>query len=536
MVQKFKVGQKVRIVRALGERRGQGRNIFYYNGNTNEVQLGTKAEVISFDGGITLVVQTPKRQWTVHPDELSSSPNLIELLPGIEKLERHPVFEMAQEGIVFVVNDKLYGVSTGEVGENFYDSKKPIRRVRKPLVEIGSLDSLEELVSARSSEQLDKMRAKYLAQVKTELSFVELAKNEGSDIPQKIFSQVFPYLRGEQYGGKVLELLAVSKDEKKTTKVKTPEIKGLEKHLEQVADKFLGKVREYAAEIDLEESMEKDEPVEKTKKQKILDSIFSKSAIGDNYASTSLLGKALKGKNAAFISGKLYYLTSTNRSCKDSVVIDGKRYALNTGETSKEVEQTYLRLLSKEIRARALETGFPIEELLKELKDQAGGLEGIRGLADYSEGEFGFTKNSTNGKYFVWTKVPAFGIKNPENKKYYYFHETRVGFDITEGGSNLRLTGDYPKIVTDNLHPWAHGEGNFGGICLGDHRVNMGTLSGEDIATSLNSLRNLMFYAGIEPHTDRFFQYLLDDRRLSEKNHVTKTKQELTKMGVTIFE
>ena len=67
----YRVGDDVKVVKNLGERRGYGKDGYFYSGKTSRLPLNTEGEVRGvFSGGNQITVRFPSVKWDCHPDEL----------------------------------------------------------------------------------------------------------------------------------------------------------------------------------------------------------------------------------------------------------------------------------------------------------------------------------------------------------------------------------------------------------------------------------------------------------------------------------
>ncbi|MEK6820251.1 MAG: hypothetical protein AABX71_00895, partial [Nanoarchaeota archaeon] len=130
------------------------------------------------------------------------------ILPGIQDLPRHPVFEIAEQAPVFLVNGKAYSLGeSSPQGKNndkddFYEEKisqlKRTQQKRTSLVEIGDFNSLEALTLDRAKQGISKIGESYVADARKEID--ALKKLDGElDTPQLIYKLVFPYLQDGHY-------------------------------------------------------------------------------------------------------------------------------------------------------------------------------------------------------------------------------------------------------------------------------------------------------------------------------------------------
>ncbi|MBI2045366.1 hypothetical protein HYT23_04880 [Candidatus Pacearchaeota archaeon] len=361
---KFREGEDVVIVRNLGERSNFGKNSYYYGGTLRIVPLNTKGKIFRIEGN-KIRVQLNGIGWLgegyhgiyVHPDELDfldkeQMAKLRRILPGMKDLPRHPVFEIAEQAPVFLVDDKVYslGEGTPQDGDNFYWQKKSNRLTRTPLIEVGDFGSLEALVLDRAQPDIEKIGEAYAKEAQRDLNVLK-GLDGFLDTPQLIYKLVFPYLQDGHYKDKVSELLGAEKNKdvvpipQKKTEVK--------QRLEQIADKIEIEVKSLIEQIE----EDRKESIKRTKKQSNLDDLFGyeepKPCTGD-----SLLERALNGRNAAIVEGVVYELVAESDSYKKHVQIGGKRFSLVKREEPKREPKTDFEVGDKiRMNSKANENG-----------------------------------------------------------------------------------------------------------------------------------------------------------------------------------
>ena len=255
-------------------------------------------------------------------------------LSRIENIPRHPVFEIAEQTPVFLVDDKVYSLSEEKPndGDNFYKQKKTVFFKRVALTELGDFNSLEAIALDRAQPILEKIGQDFIQE--TQKTFTSLLDSD-LDVPQLIFKYVFPYLRDENSKDKVSELLGESVTNKpidvseSSKKIKSD----LTDKLYKIADKIEVKIQKQIDKIE-EEGKIPLEPVKKrSKKQSKLDDLFGYSEevkIKKEYTPNSLLGKVLDGGNIAIVEGLIYdlVLTSEKNQVDKYVQINGQGFEL----------------------------------------------------------------------------------------------------------------------------------------------------------------------------------------------------------------
>jgi len=322
----FKVGDKVRFI---DSKSGNAR--FFKKGLEN-------LEIRSITSGRSYTVWESDKSdtWTVQTSELELMPSSLPRvsLSRIENIPRHPVFEIAEQTPVFLVDDKVYSLSEEKPndGDNFYKQKKTVFFKRVALTELGDFNSLEAIALDRAQPILEKIGQDFIQE--TQKTFTSLLDSD-LDVPQLIFKYVFPYLRDENSKDKVSELLGESVTNKpidvseSSKKIKSD----LTDKLYKIADKIEVKIQKQIDKIE-EEGKIPLEPVKKrSKKQSKLDDLFGYSEevkIKKEYTPNSLLGKVLDGGNIAIVEGLIYdlVLTSEKNQVDKYVQINGQGFEL----------------------------------------------------------------------------------------------------------------------------------------------------------------------------------------------------------------
>ena len=330
---KFREGEDVVIVGSAYKCNDCGGNHgrYYHGGQLDEVKPKSHGRILRVVSEDKLLLRLKdRREWWLHPDELDfldkgQMAKLRRLLPGMQNLPKHPVFEIAEQAPVFLVDDKVYslGEGTPQDGENFYEQNKRIRSTRTSLVEVGDLDSLEALTLDRAQPDMERIGEAYVKEAQKELNV--LNRLEGDlDTPQLIFKQVFPYLQDKHYTDRVSELLGAEERKEVAEAEKPQEVKvEITQKLEQIADEIEIEVRDLIGRIEEEGQ----ELAERSKKQSKLDNLFGYEE-PKPYTGTSLLGRALNGRNVAIVEGTVCDLITGNDGFKKHVQIGGQRFSL----------------------------------------------------------------------------------------------------------------------------------------------------------------------------------------------------------------
>jgi len=532
---KFKEGQDVLVVKNLGPRDGRDRNAYYYGGDIDRVPLKSKG-IIEYVSEKKINVKFPNgRTWNLHPDEIRALGDIGLMLDRAHELPRHPVFEIAEQSPVFLINDILYILGEGKVNGNFWQSREEGRRrkkVKKPLEEASGLVELDELAFQRIDSETEGIRKEYAERIKEELDIESEFKH--LDVPQFIFSQVFPYLRDGKHKKKIAEMLG---QEVREEGPKRPENKGNGEYLEKIADKIYEQVQNKIRDIQGEDLEEEHEVKRRNKRLAKLDEFLGYEKIedkGPDYDPESVLGRAAKGRNIAIMNNELYFLNRLNGQRVDEAIVIGKdRFELQRAGSSKGLEQAFNFEAAKRIRQEALKNNLSREEILKLLKEKSAGLEDIAGKKEYSEENFGFTQH--DGYYYAFLEVPAFAIRSQFDGNYYLFDKARVGIQVYKRYGGIKYS-DHIVMVDNNNHPFLHNkEGRFRSLCLGYQEFpTSGRDTGDVIAKRLRRAKEMLMFGYAT--TDYAERYKLDSRLHSYFDRNLRSFEEIERLGVPVIQ
>lgn len=537
---KFRKGEEVVIVRSAYKCNdcGQKHGKYYHEGRFLEVGLGSHGKIIKVASANKILLQLRDgREWWVHPDEINFRDRtpLIKLkrtLPGIGDIPRHPVFELTEQTPVFVVNKTVYSVGNGGVsdGESFYEQKRKSRSTRKPLEEIGDLNSLDALALDRAHSEIEVLGKIYAQDVQKRLDILKKLDGE-MDVPQLIYKQVFPYLQNGNFRAKIAQLLG-SKSGKVPSKKKQRKSR-LTKRFEEVTRNITSEVNDLITQIEREEQ----ESPNRSKKQKRLDNLFDYQE-PEQYSGTSLLGRALNSANVVIMDGTVYDLTPFKGGRYIARAdIKGEKFRIrNEGrEQTNDVENRFLFELSKRVRAEALREHLSEKRIKDLLRTQDTELLAVAGQSEYKGDGFGFVKH--NGSYYVYLEIPAFAIKSQFDDKYYLFDKTGIATKVSKNGKSLSYdsaSGNKSGLVLieNNNHPFLHNRGgSFAKLCTGYLSLpTSGKDKGEVIAKRLRRGREmLMFgYTGY----DYMSEYKLRDNGHFDQNHTTLSRLKRLKVPI----
>jgi len=542
MTHKFKVGDKVVITRNICREHGRGKCNYYHYGNliTENVPLQTKGTIAKiFDNDKIFLRLNNGQIFYFHPYEVQKigrdSEDSEKFRNAIKNSFGHPLFELAEQTSVYIVNGKVYVTGEGKSTDSNYIKKS---RKRKPLIEAGEIRSLDELAMSRAANSLEKISKDYANETLKGLNSLTTGE-ESLDIPQLIYRKVFPYLRAEQYKSKVAELIGAKSD---NTVKKNKRKAKINKSLEEIVEKSLAEVEKKIAQIEIETEYK-----QRSKKELIFDYLLGNEQNKTSDNLEEIIGK----RDLAIINGFVYGLERTEKD-KPEVKINGNGFRIseNKYKTSK-LEKSLIFGLSKKIRIDSLKNNIKKEKIIELLKNQNTDIMKMRRKAKYEEDGFGFVKHK--GDYYVYANTPRFAIKSPIDGNYYLFDEMKVGLIVTENNEELGIdeySGDYESglfMIKNKRHPFTNEDRNFESLCIGHNDLpTTAEDDGELIAKTLLAARNIVIFSYkkddslIHPH--RFLgncetcedgEY--DDSKTINhyKNHI-RTKKEIEKMRVPI--
>jgi hypothetical protein len=437
----FRVGQKV-----------------VFKDYDDEDHLKEEIGVITRTDGDLFTVKTKDGDEDFDSCELRPYTFRRETFARARKLERHPLFELAEQNPVFVVDGKVYTSGEGK-NNNFYRDKKS----QRGLVEVASLSDLDELAFERAERGARDIK-KWYAQ--TILKYLN-AENSGEESVQKfIFEHVFPHFRDNgQYKEKVASLLGAKPVKRRERKRRLNQ-----DCLEQAVDNL-------ASDITVLKSTVRDYPV------------------GEELVTYKLSGLIWR-QNFALVDGRLCFAFRVSGDNRARIQIGEERFSLEDRGTSREAEKAYQDALARKIQTDALK-GITREELMRVLK--ANNSTAFANLTEYQEKNFGFVRVDEDtdrdlcmlGAYFVFLEIPAFGIKSPfqedKGNPYYLFEKSRIAIPIFKSDGKFH----YDDYVY-------YGSGKdiefYKDLCIGDARLpEDGKDIGEVVAKRLKQVRNMVF-------------------------------------------
>ncbi len=451
-------------------------------------------------------------------------------ISNLSILSRHPIFELSDQNPVFIINEKVYVAGEAYVGSdmpNFFQDKNN----KKTLVEIGDINSFDELHYNRESENVSKLSSEYASEVRKRLNSLK-SINSDLDVPQMIYRDIFPYLREEKHKNKLLAVFG-----QKTSKANKDGSSGLKNfpELERIIGNICKEVSVIKSEVEKEELVV---PKKRKNFEKRLDNLFDYRPRKE-YTGNSIFGKAINVTDVVLTQGRIYELIP-GFDDDFSIVLNGRNYSTgNQLNCVAETEKRYLDSLRRRIKSDSLKENFSKEKINEILGEHDIGLLSIRGKKEYFSDGFGFTMgvNGYDVQYFVYVDLPEFAIKSQFDGNYYFFNKSKIGLFVNS--SNSRLISYAPEffMVENNNHPFIYPDyrnsrTDFVKICIGKQPFpTSGKNLGEVIAKRLRTCKNMLMYGykeGTYPPCDqlRVNDYFRDN---------VKEKSELERKGILII-
>ena len=488
----FKEGNKVVIVKSLGEKNGQSSGDYYYGGSVSVMPLKSKGTIIDFDGSDSIEVEFENgKTWHLHPSEIQ----LVRKATSTSKLGKLPdsyAFKVAFQTPVFLLNDRMYVLDETQPTESagVFQRTRDGKTERHCLVESATLSSLEELTYQHHLKDFDGAERKYLGEVIEQREEQTSGENERYRLVDLIVNEVFPHFRGDGSGNPRLEKLLGVKGVAKESHVASRKNKTTSSKINAFVSKLIKGIEKERFGGD----------GGKQRRVTRLDSLLgyepgtevAVSELPRDYNPYSLLGRILDGKNAAIIDGVVYHLSqSKNSQNGQSLTFDGKTYALVSPRPVSEVTERYGFELSKQVRINVLRTKLANDKRIQELELKDASLRGLVRKKEHKEGDFGFIredKGESNPSYFVFLKVPKYvlrlaaeDVNDPDYyydeaekectaDRFYFFKPVRVATRVSLQGDDI--TFDEPVTVEAYDHPFTGNAGEYCSICLEEYNFD----------------------------------------------------------------
>ena len=351
-----------------------------------------------------------------------------ETLSRVKKLERHPIFEIAKQTPVFVVNDKAYNIN-----ENERDSFKQKREARN-VAEFSSIPDLDSLALQRNEKAIDNIRNWYASKI---LFYIGVTQNlENMSVPQFIYSQVLPNFRysKEQRDERINKILRLLGSEQVSEQKEFQKRNVKNSILEQSARNFFKDIEKIKKTVLNEHSSRQDE--------------FFNGFIKVNRNGKSVPNSLKWNKNFALVDGGFYLSGKNSLSFLEDkksmkLILQNRNFCLRKVGNIEEAEKEYMESLATQIKLAGLEslTEEGILDILIKNQDQPP-----KNLKEYHEKDFGFfSLQGENGrtKHFVYLTVPNLGFKTKYldnsiyDDNYFLFPKSRIGIEVFQNGSKF---------------------------------------------------------------------------------------------------
>lgn len=382
-----------------------------------------------------------------------------ETMREIKKLERHPLFEIAENSQLLVYKDKVYSLS-GESKE------------KKQVAEVVSLSDLNDLYFQRNAEGIQKIKERFSKRV---LNYFGLGyTKEETTIPLFVFEKVFPHFdikkQEEKQKDKLSKLFGC---EETMQKPKTKRIGSGD--LEKATQYLFEKVEHMRESIDENYSFRQENPSLCMENKNFIlfnNGFYPKSSSGENF-DLKLDGKSLKND-----------------------------FYFNKSGTIKKTEKFYQEAFSKKIRRQALEN-LTKEKISKILRKKGRDLI-VGNLIESHRKNYGFFSGGYDeGRdYFVYLKIPGFGIVGFFDDEQYYniFEPSRIFIEVSKDGKGFHYDKDifminemdYECADFNAFYP-----SDYGPLCLGKANIpKEGRDIGEVVAKRLKKVKQMILEVG----------------------------------------
>ena len=441
--------------------------------------------------------------WWFHPDELSILRSSIErelncVLPDARGMERHPFVQLAQTNPVFLVDGKIYAAVDGKHSGSYFEQKKFFGTKKMRVEEVGDFDSIDDLFFKRAHLKIKEAEVKYTKKIIQDTKLDQLIK-PATDTANLIIKTIYPNLKNGVHEEKLSELL--SDDEDVTTsdpvfvrrRLTPEEFREIQEKREKVKAKLEENI-EYLLELAGISELNREHSANKTAYESRLDTIFlSKENCDDEFESP--LNLAFKDRPIAIINNKVYDLVRTELDeCKQSLNIEGRRFALNKTKKTLEIEEKnyYTKFISL-LRVHTVMTQLDENKILNDLDSFENEQIDAASLDEHRIENFGFIRYARD--YYAFLEVPEFAIKSQMDGKHYLFRKARVGIRVWNNGSNLKYS-EQIVMIDNNNHPFLHNKrSNYAKLCLGNQAFpTSGKDTGDVVAKRLRRCKEMLMF------------------------------------------
>jgi len=408
-------------------------------------------------------------------------------------MDKHPLFALAENAPVAINEGRVFAqvdtMGEGCFPDTYLEKRRFLRKpLRSPLVEIGSLASLDELFVGRvylEIREQAKEQARLMLENHPSVKEAIGKVNGDQGLAERIYHQVFPYLRQQQYDRRIQQLVGIALVDK--DKESSPK---LERLLEEDESKLIQLSKKIVKEIRRDNAQQQYVEEPRSAKEKFLDEFLGVDVRVP--AEPTPLEKTF-GEESILIVGKETYNLKDSAQGRFKISLAGKQYGLSGASGSLEdYFSTYQQHLGQEIKALALKEEINEGMVLEILRRNKVRFNNLGEMQQYNEGDFGFIVRE--GTYYVFLEVPTFAIHSKCDGKYYLFNQARIGIPVYANYGNLEY-GDVVSI-NDNNHPFLHlYHEEFAPICVGyNHLPTSGKDMGEVIAQRLRKVSDILMF------------------------------------------
>jgi hypothetical protein len=523
---KFRVGQSVAVRKNLGQRRDRSSDEYYFGGHTYEVPIFTRGTIREISSRQISVKTSNGYDWMFHPDELGLplEKRTVDFLKG---LPEHPLLEMVKDNPAIVVDEKLYLVQGKPSGENVATLGRKEYGLSDPIL----LSSLDDLFFQRTESELEGWRDRYAKEI---LENIETPiTNDTSDIPQRIYSEVFPYFRNnkqEKIAAVLGEQRATEVDKQKALPKKS-KIDRTEM-VESASVRMMKEITELRRDLYTPQPQPIVEP--RSKRRAYLDNILSDEIEISPYHPTTIIGKAIGQRAVLFQKGRVFsgekmvaleQVKNVDNRTKGPFIVDGRGYRVGAELSRENLSRDLAKLLLERQVSETFDVNLSKDNLRRTIEKKVAGLPDFTGLTEYEEGEVGFIKSADT--WYVTLRVPKFAIKSPHDGRYYRFDSFRV-----------RVPFDNPidiYTVEDISHPFVSSGKQ---VCIGNNIFPSGSSMGETIAKTLLLAREILM-SGYKKKNIRPYRLLAsgyyDGNHMPYFDKNITSLSQLKKEGIPIF-
>lgn len=184
--------------------------------------------------------------------------------------------------------------------------------------------------------------------------------------------------------------------------------------------------------------------------------------------------------NRLFFGPRIFTLTpdsETRQSGQDLININGLQYKTEFRELKRVFVEKLNAALEQQFKEEAILENRSENTLTVAIDDQRTRLREILQREKYEESGVGFNlgrRNDNTHSLYLYKHTGPFGLKSPNNHKYYYFENVQIGVKILH--SRGRFSVDHPKIMNNVLTIYTTryntGPGKYASFCMGNYNYD----------------------------------------------------------------